>query len=201
LKNFFLSVKENFFNKFFSLNMSFEEAAEFIANAKDLHLRQDQQLELYANFKQATEGDCARSKPAFYQWAELHKWQAWSNLKGRSTQEAKNVYIQLVHQYAPGWTQLGTNTGDENTSSLFMTDAEYEVYRDEKRRKHASEAVTAPLSGVLSRFQQQQQPSDDDADHVWFEWCRQGDVGRLQQHVVTLEQAQCRDASVRLFYS
>ncbi|EJT50221.1 hypothetical protein A1Q1_00522 [Trichosporon asahii var. asahii CBS 2479] len=50
---------------------------------------QDQQLEFYGLFKQATEGDVKGDRPGAFNFAGKYKWDAWKKLEGMSQDEAK----------------------------------------------------------------------------------------------------------------
>jgi diazepam-binding inhibitor (GABA receptor modulating acyl-CoA-binding protein) len=53
-------------------------------------------LELYANYKQATIGDINIDKPSFYMFKDVSKWIAWDKLKGVSHLQAQVNYIKIV---------------------------------------------------------------------------------------------------------
>ena len=53
-------------------------------------------LQLYALYKQATEGDVATEKPGFSDLVGRAKWDAWNKLQGLSREEAMQQYIDLV---------------------------------------------------------------------------------------------------------
>ncbi|CAO3631741.1 unnamed protein product [Mucor fragilis] len=55
----------------------------------------NQLLELYGLFKQATIGDNTTSKPTF-DIKGRYKWDAWTKLKGTSQEDAEKQYIALV---------------------------------------------------------------------------------------------------------
>lgn len=55
-------------------------------------------LDLYAFFKQATEGDNNTSKPGMFDIKGQFKWNAWKEKSGLSTDEAMQKYIDLVNQ-------------------------------------------------------------------------------------------------------
>ncbi|KAI7862366.1 acyl-CoA-binding protein [Spinellus fusiger] len=57
----------------------------------------DNLLKLYGLFKQATVGDNTTSKPTF-DIKGRYKWDAWTELKGLSSQEAEDKYIALVKE-------------------------------------------------------------------------------------------------------
>ncbi|VDK89494.1 unnamed protein product [Litomosoides sigmodontis] len=76
--------------------MDFGEAA---AKVKQLKKRptDDELLELYGLYKQATMGDNTASKP----WIDFKgraKWEAWQKRKGMSSEDAKEQYIKLVQK-------------------------------------------------------------------------------------------------------
>ncbi len=60
------------------------------------NLTNDILLDLYKYFKQATIGDCNQTKPYFFDYKALAKWNAWKSISGLNKQEAKNRYIELV---------------------------------------------------------------------------------------------------------
>ncbi|MDD0811751.1 acyl-CoA-binding protein [Curvibacter sp. RS43] len=77
------------------LNTLFEAA---VANSKNLSERPDNPtlLKIYALYKQATQGDNTEKKPGFTDQVGRFKWDAWEKLKGKSTDEAKQLYIDLI---------------------------------------------------------------------------------------------------------
>ena len=58
----------------------------------------DLKLRLYANFKQATEGDVAGDKPGFTDFVNRAKYEAWAKLKGTPTDKAMEAYVKLVER-------------------------------------------------------------------------------------------------------
>ncbi|EEB19329.1 acyl-CoA-binding protein, putative, partial [Pediculus humanus corporis] len=53
-------------------------------------------LDLYALFKQGSIGDNETSKPSFLDMKGKYKWEAWTKVKGKTQDEAKDEYIKLV---------------------------------------------------------------------------------------------------------
>lgn len=53
-------------------------------------------LQLYALYKQATEGDVHGDKPIGFDFKGLAKYNAWEELKGLSQEDAQTAYIKLV---------------------------------------------------------------------------------------------------------
>jgi acyl-CoA-binding protein len=53
-------------------------------------------LQLYALYKQATEGDVSTDRPGGFDFKNIAKWDAWANLRGKSQEEAQGEYVQLV---------------------------------------------------------------------------------------------------------
>ena len=77
------------------LNAAFEAA---VANSKLLTERPDNPtlLKIYALYKQATAGDNAEKKPGFGDMVGRAKWDAWNGLKGTSSDDAMQQYVDLI---------------------------------------------------------------------------------------------------------
>ncbi|MCJ8167230.1 acyl-CoA-binding protein [Pontibacter sp. E15-1] len=57
-------------------------------------------LQLYGLFKQATEGDVNTDRPGGFDFKNIAKWDAWKEQKGKSQEEARDAYVQLVDELA-----------------------------------------------------------------------------------------------------
>ncbi|MGR2681258.1 MULTISPECIES: acyl-CoA-binding protein [Chromobacterium] len=68
------------------------------ADVKTLSERPDNQtlLQLYALFKQATEGDATGERPGMMDFINRAKFDAWEKLKGKGSDEAKQEYVDVV---------------------------------------------------------------------------------------------------------
>lgn len=77
------------------LKAAFESA---VANSKNLSERPDNAtlLKIYALYKQATVGDNAEKKPGFGDMVGRAKWDAWNGLKGTSSDDAMQQYVDLI---------------------------------------------------------------------------------------------------------
>jgi acyl-CoA-binding protein len=56
----------------------------------------DELLELYGLFKQATEGDAKGSRPGMFDLKGRAKFDAWTSRKGVAQAEARTRYVALV---------------------------------------------------------------------------------------------------------
>ena len=56
----------------------------------------DTMLNLYALFKQASSGDVSGDKPGFFDFVATAKYEAWEQIKGLSSDDAKQQYVDLV---------------------------------------------------------------------------------------------------------
>ena len=77
------------------LNADFEAA---VANSRKLGERPNNTtlLKIYGLYKQATAGDNTEKKPGFSDLVGRAKWDAWSLLKGTSSEDAKRQYVDLI---------------------------------------------------------------------------------------------------------
>jgi diazepam-binding inhibitor (GABA receptor modulator, acyl-CoA-binding protein) len=73
-----------------------------MAKSKTLTTRpsNDTLLQLYALYKQATEGDNTTKKPGMFDLVGQAKYDAWAKLKGKSADEAMQMYVDLVDSLA-----------------------------------------------------------------------------------------------------
>jgi acyl-CoA-binding protein len=55
-------------------------------------------LQLYALFKQATEGDVTGDRPGGFDFKAIAKFDAWTEVKGKSKEQAMQDYVRLVEQ-------------------------------------------------------------------------------------------------------
>lgn len=79
-----------------SLKAQFEKA---VAASKTLSERPDNNtlLQLYALYKQGTDGDVDGKRPGFTDLVGRAKWDAWNALKGTAKEQAMQDYIDLVN--------------------------------------------------------------------------------------------------------
>jgi len=75
----------------------FQAAAE-AATALPAKPDNDTLLQLYALYKQATEGDVSGEKPGFFDFVGVAKYEAWEKLAGTPTEEARAQYVALVRR-------------------------------------------------------------------------------------------------------
>ena len=74
----------------------FENAAAEVKTLK-VTPTNDELLELYALFKQGTEGDCNTARPGMFDFKGKAKWDAWNKLKGTMDKDAaQKQYIAVV---------------------------------------------------------------------------------------------------------
>jgi acyl-CoA-binding protein len=78
-----------------TLNEQFEQA---VADSKNLAERPDNMtmLKLYALYKQGSTGDVDGKRPGFTDMVGRAKWDAWNELKGQTSDEAKQAYVDLI---------------------------------------------------------------------------------------------------------
>jgi len=80
------------------LKQQFEQAA---ADSKNLSERPSNEtlLQLYSLYKQGTEGDVNTDPPSNpFDFVNKAKYDAWSNLKGKSKEMAMQEYIDLIQK-------------------------------------------------------------------------------------------------------
>lgn len=85
------------------IQQQFEHA---VTRSKTLTQRptNEELLQLYGLFKQATEGDVTGERPGGFDFKGIAKYDTWAELKGKTKEQAQQEYINLVdklhQQYA-----------------------------------------------------------------------------------------------------
>lgn len=79
---------------------SLQEFEQAVTRSKALTKRpsNEELLELYALYKQATEGDVTGERPGGFDFKAIAKHDAWADLKGKSKDQAVNEYVSLVEK-------------------------------------------------------------------------------------------------------
>jgi diazepam-binding inhibitor (GABA receptor modulator, acyl-CoA-binding protein) len=77
------------------LKAQFEQA---VAASKSLPEKPDNMtlLKIYALYKQASSGDAEGKRPGFSDMVGRAKWDAWNAVKGQSSSDAMQAYIDLI---------------------------------------------------------------------------------------------------------
>lgn len=76
-----------------TFNTAAEDAKNLPSKPSDNDL-----LELYANYKQVTVGDCNTPRPGMLDFKGKAKWDAWDALKGTSKEAAEAAYVAKVNE-------------------------------------------------------------------------------------------------------
>lgn len=81
------------------LKAQFDEAVNLVQTAEgDFKPSNDLKLQMYSLFKQATEGDVNGKKPGAFDLIGKAKWASWEKLKGTSSEDAMQQYIDMVEK-------------------------------------------------------------------------------------------------------
>lgn len=78
--------------------MDAQEFERAVARSKEFTKRpsNEELLLLYGLYKQATEGDATGDRPGGFDFKAIAKYDAWSELKGKSREAAITEYVELV---------------------------------------------------------------------------------------------------------
>ena len=75
--------------------MNFQQASQRVKTL-DQKPQDNEMLQLYGLYKQATIGDINTERPSFWNLVGKAKWDSWESYKGLSNKSAENKYIVLV---------------------------------------------------------------------------------------------------------
>jgi len=138
------------------LSAMFERAANCLKSIVD-KLETKQLLELYAFYKQATEGPCNIPRPHWYEMQAKHKWEAWRALGDMSRVTAMKSYVQLISELDDGWKDASLErSGGDNSSD----------------NSGKSGWVTVSCMSNTDEYL-------DDADKTIFDWVKEGNAEKV----------------------
>jgi diazepam-binding inhibitor (GABA receptor modulating acyl-CoA-binding protein) len=84
-----------------SLEEQFKSAAERV-KALTSRPTNEQLLDLYALYKQGTDGDCSGARPGMFDLKGRAKFDAWASKKGLGKDQARQNYVALVDKLVKG---------------------------------------------------------------------------------------------------
>ena len=83
------------------MDAKFEAAVDMMNNKVNKTLSNEELLDLYKYYKQATVGDCNTDRPGMLDFKGKAKWDAWNGLKGTcSKEEAMAKYVEIADAMA-----------------------------------------------------------------------------------------------------
>jgi acyl-CoA-binding protein len=80
-----------------TLQEEFEKAAVAVKSLAE-RPDDDTMLQLYALYKQGSDGDVQGAKPGFFDFVGTAKYGAWEKLRGTSQEDARQQYVDLVRK-------------------------------------------------------------------------------------------------------
>ena len=79
------------------LKAEFEAAVAYVQSSEgNFKPSNELKLDMYALFKQATEGDVKGKRPGITNFVGRAKWDGWNKLKGMSADQAMQTYIDKI---------------------------------------------------------------------------------------------------------
>merc|ERR1711929_11291 len=81
-----------------TMEAKFEEAVDTMNNKVNKTLSNEELLDLYKFYKQATVGDVNVDRPGMLDFKGKAKWDAWNGKKGMSQDDAKAKYVEYANE-------------------------------------------------------------------------------------------------------
>lgn len=83
-----------------------EQFQQAVSRSKEMTKRpsNEELLQLYALYKQGTDGDVSGDRPGGFDFKAIAKYDAWAELEGKTTEQAKQEYINLVDRLVQQYT-------------------------------------------------------------------------------------------------
>lgn len=81
------------------LKTKFDESVNYIQTVEgNLKPSNELKLQFYSLYKQATEGDVSGKRPGMTNFVGRAKYDAWEKLKGMSSEQAMQKYVDLLEE-------------------------------------------------------------------------------------------------------
>merc|ERR1712002_1130856 len=81
-----------------SLESQFQQTAESLFKEINQTLSNEELKEVYALYKQGSEGDCNTTRPGMLDMKGKAKWDSWNSKKGMAKKEAMEKYVVYAQQ-------------------------------------------------------------------------------------------------------
>jgi acyl-CoA-binding protein len=147
----------------FDNDKAFSAACEAIKSAK---LSTDQQLTLYAFYKQSLEGPCMIEAPSAINMVQRAKWDAWRALGKLEPSAARAKYVETVNALL--------NTSDKPTSLGDSVD-------DVNVSNSINRSGGGGMGAVMSLPVEQKHTSINEQDKTICDWAEEGNSARLTE--------------------
>ena len=80
------------------LKQKFEDAVAFVKNSEG-NPTNEMKLQMYALFKQSTDGDATGKRPGMLDMVNRAKYDAWAKIKGTGAADAMQSYIDKIEEF------------------------------------------------------------------------------------------------------
>jgi len=101
------------------LKKKFNNACDFVQK-HHTSIDQNNLVELYGFFKQATCGSCDITKPGMFNFQAKAKWEAWNKMGTMSKEEAMEKYITKLEESSESYRQNSNISQDTNSKSQWV---------------------------------------------------------------------------------
>merc|ERR1712243_303438 len=81
-----------------SLESQFKQTAESLFTEINQTLSNEELKEVYALYKQGSQGDCNTTRPGMLDMKGKAKWDSWNSKKGMAKKEAMEKYVVYAQQ-------------------------------------------------------------------------------------------------------
>lgn len=169
--------------KLFSMATAHVMRKANVYDARDL-------LELYALYKQASEGVCGTPRPSVLQMKARSKWNAWHELGDMSCADAQRAYVEKVHKLDPKWLDdmSSGGSGGGKLSGWVVHSIESVPIEETNRPEHLKTLFDHVKENNLQRLREQLTPADlmqlDDQGMALLHWATDRNAIEIIEYLV-----------------
>eukprot|EP01134_Creolimax_fragrantissima_P005819 CFRG5819T1 len=164
----------------------FDVATKCVSKLKGVST--ENQLRLYALYKQATIGDCNLPKPLGWDFSGAAKWSAWCECRGVDQAEAKTAYVDIVNQLAlemKDKQELKANAKSQTKSAKSKysdtSDSEDDSLSEDEDSISSSGGLGGGLGPVMSMPVSETFERCEGEDVTLLDACKEGNVALVSK--------------------
>ncbi|GBB96938.1 hypothetical protein RclHR1_02880004 [Rhizophagus clarus] len=150
-----------------SLEEQFTSAYTFLNNHTGINLSNEIKLKLYGYYKVATTGKVNTEKPSLWEIRGRAKWDAWKEVENTPTEEAMQMYVEIVEKANIGWNR---DQLDDTTSE------EIDIDKENNKTNAQQERMT-----YVSTLSYEEDEEEDNDENDIFSYAKKGDSVELNK--------------------
>ncbi|CAB4418309.1 unnamed protein product [Rhizophagus irregularis] len=146
------------------LEEQFTSAYTFLNNHPEINLSNEIKLKLYGYYKVVTTGKVDTAKPSLWEIRARAKWDAWKEVENTPTEEAMQMYVEIVEKANVGWNR-------DQLDDIAIEDETKEKNKENTQQERMK---------YVSTMSYEEEEDDDDENDI-FSCTKKGDTAAVNK--------------------